>query len=370
MHSNPAIENDSSTFSPLNPLRYEPSFELVEEDEVQVIQDIVRKLVDISNTTFKHGGMALRSVHAKSHGLLRGQLQVLPLTAPYNHGLFSQPGVWPAQVRLSTSPGDLLDDRVSTPRGFALKVLNVPGERLAGEIDGTNQEFLLVDAPVFPVPSLKKFLGQLKLLAITTDKAPQLKQALSALLRGGESVLEAFGTESVALQGLGGHPLTQCLGETFYSQLPFLYGPYMAKWSVAPVSPALLALTDKPLALGDSGNPLREAVVNYFHDQAAEWELRVQLCTDIERMPIEDATVAWSESESPFVPVARLHVPPQVAWSEALSIEFDEGLSFSPWHGLAAHRPLGAFNRARREAYAASASVRLPRGRCPVHRAG
>ena len=29
----------------------------------------------------------------------------------------------------------------------------------------------------------------------------------------------------------------------------------------------------------------------------------------------------------------------------------DDGLSFSPWHGLAAHRPLGSIMRVRQAAY-------------------
>jgi hypothetical protein len=44
----------------------------------------------------------------------------------------------------------------------------------------------------------------------------------------------------------------------------------------------------------------------------------------------------------------------------------DEGLSFSPWHALAAHRPLGAVNRARKSAYAMSAKFRAEHQSCPI----
>jgi hypothetical protein len=93
----------------------------------------------------------------------------------------------------------------------------------------------------------------------------------------------------------------------------------------------------------------------------------VQLCTDLETMPIEDASVRWPEEQSPFVTVARIVVPPQIAWNDERSIEMDDGLAFSPWHGLAAHRPLGSINRVRRAAYSASAGARSGRGRCPIH---
>ena len=80
-------------------------------------------------------------MHAKSHGLLRGELQVLELPLPYAQGLFATPQTYPALIRLSTTPGDLLDDKVSTPRGFALKVVGVQGERLPGSPGAVTRTF-------------------------------------------------------------------------------------------------------------------------------------------------------------------------------------------------------------------------------------
>jgi hypothetical protein len=348
------------------PIPYDPAFEQRSEDEEATERELVEALRRIADTTYEDGHGGLRGVHAKSHGLLQGELHIPALPETLAHGLFAQPAALPVRIRLSTSPGDLLDDRVSTPRGFALKVIGAEGERLPGAA-GTTQDFLLVDGPAFLVPDAKKFVANLKLLAATTDRAPLLKQALSAVLRGSEKVVEALGGESGKLKALGGHPLTHLLGETYYSQVPFLYGPWMAKFSVAPVSAELIALKDAALNMSHDPDALRHAVVHHFARHGAEWALRVQLCTDIERMPLEDATVRWSEEESPFVTVARITTPPQAAWSAALSAEYDDGLAFSPWHGLAAHRPLGSINRARRLAYAGSAQTRSPRGRCPVH---
>ena len=228
---------------------------------------------------------------------------------------------------------------------------------------------MLVNGPAFLAPTAAKFLGSLKLLAVTTDRVPRLKRAFSALLRGTEKVVEAFGGASGTLKGMGGHPETNPLGETYFSQVPFLYGLHMAKWQIAPVSPELQALKDAPVDLDDKPDGLRDALNQHFAAHGGEWELRVQLCTDVEAMPIEDATVPWPEDRSPFVPVARITVPPQPAWSDARSAEMDDGLAFSPWHGLAAHRPLGSINRVRRAAYEGSAGARSPRGRCPVHEA-
>ena len=49
--------------------------------------------------------------------------------------------------------------------------------------------------------------------------------------------------------------------------------------------------------------------------------------------------------------MATIRVQPQTAWSEARSAAVDDGMSFSPWHGLAAHRPLGSIMRVRKQAY-------------------
>jgi hypothetical protein len=349
------------------PIPYDEAYELLEEHEDETQAELIKTLMEISDITYKDSGLGLRSVHAKSHGLLRGTLRVLDLPQPYAQGMFATPKTMPVAIRLSTSPGDVLDDNISTPRGFAMKAIGVEGERLPGSEDASTQDFLMVNGPAFLAPTAKKFLGSLKLLASTTDKIPRLKRAFSALLRGTEKIVEAVGGESGTLKGLGGQPETNILGETFYSQVPFLYGPYMAKFSIAPVTPTLRVLKDAPVDLSGKPDGLRAAVNDYFSAQGGEWELRVQLCTSLEKMPIEDASVPWPEDESPFVPVARITAGPQVAWDEARSVAMDDGLSFSPWHGLAAHRPLGSVNRVRKAAYLSSASARSPRGRCPIH---
>jgi hypothetical protein len=249
---------------------------------------------------------------------------------------------------------------------LALKIIGVEGPRLVENEGGATQDFVLANGPAFTSAAAKKFLGNLKLLAATTDRAEGAKKAASAVLRGFETVIEAFGHKSSTLTSLGGQRETHILGDTFYSQVPLLWGPYMAKVSVAPVSPELRALTDAPISVNGKPNGIREAVVNFFHRTGAEWELRVQLCTDLESMPIEDASVPWPEDHSPYVPVARITIPPQVAWSDAKSATIDDRLAFNPWHGLTAHRPIGSIMRARKMAYRQSAQARAQRNGCSI----
>jgi len=347
---------------------YDSRYEVEEEGEQGTKAQLLQTLHGISATTYKDSGHATRSVHAKSHGLLRGHLNVLEGLAPeLAQGIFGQPGRFEVVMRYSTIPGDILDDKVSTPRGLAIKLIGVQGVQLssldtdATGQDATTQDFVLVNGPAFLAPTAKKFLGSLKLLASTTDKVPRLKQALSSVLQGAEKALEAVGGESGTLKSLGGHPETHVLGDTYYSQVPILYGQYMAKVSVAPVSPELAALKGALIDLHDKPNGLRQAVMDFFARRSATWEVRVQLCRNIATMPLEDASVVWSEEESPYFAVARITALPQAGWSEALSRLVDDGMAFSPWHGVLAHRPLGSIMRVRKAAYQMSARFRFER---------
>jgi hypothetical protein len=352
----------------IRPLLFDPAFEQIPEDEAETTRQLVEALHGILEVTSQHYNHAVRSVHAKSHGLLDGELTVLDNLPPeLAQGVFAHPGTHKVVMRLSTNPGDILDDSVSTPRGLAIKIADVEGPRLPGSEAQTTQDFVMINAPAFTAATPKAFVANLKLLAKTTDRAPTGKKVLSAVLRGAEKVVEAVGGESGTLKSLGGHPETHILGETFYTCVPFLYGSYFAKLSVAPVSPELSALTDAPLDVNGHPNALRDAVNAFFATQGGEWEVRVQLATDIEKMPVEDASVKWPEDESPYVTVARIRVAPQPAWTDARSAAIDDGLVFSPWHGVAAHRPLGGVMRSRKPAYEMSSEFRGQFNGCPVH---
>ena len=96
----------------------------------------------------------------------------------------------------------------------------------------------------------------------------------------------------------------------------------------------------------------------FFQENAAEYELGAQLCTNLETMPIEDASVRWSEDESPYQAIAKITIPQQQASSPARRVYADEVLSFSAWHCIPEHRPLGAIQRVRRSAYDLSSQYR------------
>lgn len=348
--------------------RFSNDLTIAGPDEEKVARELDETMAKIRETTFEDSGHAIRSVHAKSHGLLQAELDVLDNLAPFlAQGIFAKPGRHPVVMRFSTNPGDILPDNVSTPRGLAIKVLDVEGERLPGESEARSQDFVMVNGPVFAAPSGEKFLANLKMLAATTDRVEGLKKALSATLRGAETLVESVGGESAMLKQLGGHPRTHILGETFFSQLPIRYGDYIARLSIVPVSNNLTALTDEPLEDTEGPDYIRRAVRDFFASNHAEWELRVQLCTNLKDMPIEPANAEWDEEKSPFLVVARLRASRQDAWNDERAVAVDDAMGFSPWHGVVEHWPLGSVMRMRERAYRNSQAFRSQRNGCPVH---
>lgn len=347
----------------LTPLAYTPEVEEVEPYEEDLSRDLTETIMGIVKKTYADGHHAMRGVHAKSHALLSGELHVLPgLPDPLAQGMFAHEARYPVIMRFSTTPGDLLPDAVSTPRGVAIKIIGVDGARLAGSEGARTQDFVMVNGPAFQTPNGKAFAANLKMLAATTDRMEGVKVAVSNVMQATEKAIEAFGSTNAAIRSLGGEPKRHPLGETYFTQVPVRYGDYIAKLSLAPASDNLRDLHGA--RIDDSGNRLaiRDAMNDYFVLNDGVWDVRVQLCTDFEAMPIEDASKAWPEDESPYVTVAQLHVRPQTAWSEARSAAVDDAMSFSPWHGLEAHRPLGQIMRLRKRAYEASAAFRAEHG--------
>ncbi|MFC0341618.1 catalase family protein [Paracoccus niistensis] len=349
------------------PVAYSPDVETVQPDEAQTTRKIVEQMTYIINRTHEAGGHAVRSAHAKSHAILNGTLTVHEGLPPeLAQGIFAAPRSFDALVRISTIPGDVLRDSVSLPRGIAVKLFDAEGERLPGSEADTTQDFLMASSPVFQAPDTRAFLRSLRPVALTTERAEWAKVVLSTILRPVERAIEAVGLQSAMLSALGGYKPTNPLGESYYTQVPLRFGEHIAKLRLVPASDSFKALEDDRIDLDDP-DAIREAVIEALAAQGGAWTLEVQLCRDLERMPIEDASVEWSEEDSPFQPVATLSVLAQQAWSDERSAIVDESIAFRPWNGIEAHRPLGNIMRARRHVYPITASHRSALTGCPIH---
>ncbi len=337
---------------------YTDGIETPAADETEVIGNIIQAMTRESQTVAARDGKTVRASHAKSTGLLKGELRVLDgLPSALAQGLFARPGIHPVVVRLAQGPGEVLSDSVSTHRGMSVKVFGVDGPKLGGHEGNDTQDFVLATGPAFPQSGASTFLVAIKGLEKGTALPEAAKQAVSTANRAANAVVQALGGDSPTL-GFFGHTKRSPLADAYFSQAALRWGSYIAKVGVFPVSPDLVAMVDQTLDTGADHDAFRTAVVTHMRTHGAEFELRVQLCTDLDKMPVEDASVPWAEDESPYVAVARLVLPPQDAYSPARQAYFDDVLSFQPAHTLQAHRPLGSLMRARLATYQALSAYR------------
>jgi catalase len=351
-------------------LQYSPEVETIEPDEQVTFDELSRTMQHITRHMASRYRHAYRPVHAKSHGVLVGALEPLPnLPEELAQGLFAEPGPHPVILRFSTNPGDMLADNVSSPRGLAIKVLNVEGLKVASFLDGTIQDFVCINANAFTAPDPKGFLAQIKTFDKNLDTSEGVKHAVSVTARATNAVLKAVHLPVATLEGIGA-PATHILGESFSTVAPLRYGKYVAKIGFAPGSENLERLTGESVDLGEDYNALENLIEKFFRDEAAVWDAKVQLALAPEQsgmeekdkdFPIETADKKWPEAKSPWRTVARITVLPQDSYSDARQLFVDERLSFNPWHALDAHRPLGGIMRSRLKAYEEAIKYRLQR---------
>ena len=345
-------------------LSYHPSVEQPAPDEARTFDELSQTMQHITRTMASRYRHAYRPVHAKSHGVLVGTLEALP-TLPEHlaQGLFARPGTYPVVLRFSTNPGDLLADAVSSPRGLALKVLDVDGPKVANHAGEFTQDFVCINADVFTAPDPKGFLQQIKLFDKTLETPEGVKHAVSVAARATNAVLKAIHLPSATLEGIGA-PATHILGESFSTVAPLRYGNYVAKIGLAPASDNLKQLTGKGIDLGADYNALELLIKEFFQNETGVWDVKAQLALtpgESDQFPIEKADQKWPEEQSPWQVIGRLTVEPQNSYSDARQLFVDEQLSFSPWHALEEHRPLGGVMRSRLKAYEEAAKYRAQR---------
>ncbi|SDM01108.1 hypothetical protein SAMN05660642_01323 [Geodermatophilus siccatus] len=335
-------------------VRYRADLEQPFPDEEEIVRRILAAMERANRQVSAKHRHGLRDAHAKSHGILAGELRIEPgLPAHLAQGLFAAPRTYPVIVRFSTSPGDLRTDRVPAPRGMAVKVIGVDGPR-AVQDGATTQDFLLVNHPTLPFGTVGAYVELQKVLE-RQHRQSDLRQRSTRLVARVLTRLRFPLPRIAEVLATPGHHI---LGETFHSMAALRYGDHVAKISAAPLSEDVRALTGRPVGRRAGESALRDLVADFFAHRSAEYEVRAQLCVDVRRMPIEDASKHWPEELSPHHRVAVLHLPAQDPYSDARRRYADDVLSFSPWHALEAHRPLGSIMRSRRAAYERSSDFR------------
>lgn len=300
-----------------------------EADAIAVITRGIEALVRAEAST----GPARRDAHPKAHGCVEARFRVLDgLPAELAAGLFAAPRAYSAWIRFSNANGTPRPDKVGDGRGAAIKVMGASASR-----SGT-QDYVMINSPRFLVRDASDYV------AFQAAASNQLKFFFPSLNPFKFRLHELFAGMAIT----GGRPANP-LNLQYWSTTPFLHGERACKYSLRPAG------TPSPHVDRSAPDFMRENMVKALADHDAAFDFCIQLRTP--PMPVEDPTILWREDDSPFVPVARVTIPRQV-FDEAERIAFGETLSFTPWHGLDAHRPIGGINRVRRVVYETISSLR------------
>ena len=277
-----------------------------------------------------------------SMSVLRGRADIPDLLAKVRFlpEVFKTPRTFDALIRFSAGNVEVQEDTVPQAAGMAIKLLGVDGEKLLEkEKDAKTQDFIMINAPIFFVRNLKDYL------LLHEDMAKgQLKE-----------FFRTRPAETNAIKIIRGQQFFNPLQVRYWSMTPYLLGDRAIKFSAIPLSRNANLPPEQP-----GPDFLREAMMKQVGAEDVYFEFGVQLQADPVTMPVENPVVMWDEAVSPFQRVAIIRIPKQDIGAKSW-VEFGENLSFTPWHSLPEHRPLGSNNRARRAVYEAISEFRHER---------
>ncbi|MGC5008666.1 catalase family protein [Streptomyces sp. DT203] len=349
-------------------IRYTPQVEADDpgfDDALQTIIDRTERYITDS-VTAEGIGRAVRDAHAKGYGLVKGEVEILGgLPEEYAQGIYATPGRHGALVRFSNgSPHAGADARLGRATGLALKMFDIDGPTLLeDEPDTRTFDYNTINAPVFFCNTIEHYLFVQELFL---DAPAYFAQGATGRHRFYRDFVTGKGTlkedewaweELLTFIKVAQRPLVNVLLSTYSTMGAVRHGDYMAKVRFAPDPACAAAVIRRSMDVASGPEVFRPALVAELRERPYAFDIQVQLCADLERMPTEDLTVEWSEELSPFLTVARLHLPQQDISTEE-NLERMDALSFTPWRVTAEHAPLGNIMRARKEVYRRSSILR------------
>jgi hypothetical protein len=329
------------------------------------VDDIVRGfLAQQARTAADQQRPLHRGTHARG-ACVRGTFEVFELSGRFDAGLarrlrqgiFSRPAAYPATIRFANSDPTVNSDWQPDVRGLSFSIelpdTGTPLPRLL------RHDWSMQSAPTLPFNDVHAFavFGRVfsaRNEAVGTASLSVEDQAIYALTK--RAVLDQ--------QRQPVRPYQQL---RYWSNVPFRHGPDdIVKYSASPLgtnhAAPLEVLSPKALVQELRRHVNEDPLMSAF-------DFGVQFL-DLERMThdggtrdaafwIENASVDWPESSSPFHTLARLTLLRGSMLTdgecEALYIDVNE---FS----APEHAPVGAINRARRQAELASRQARLHTG--------
>jgi hypothetical protein len=336
---------------------YEGSQALEERYTCEIVESIRRAIAG----HFKEGrGPARRDAHAYDNGCVCAIFRVdEDLPDELCQGVFQRGREYKAWIRFSNGNSEPRPAWMFDARGMAIKLTGVPGEKLLDDEKYT-QDFILISHPRFFVDDLKRY-----------------KKTLEWFLRGGYfdqylvSLLQLrWFSEAPKAFKVNWNFMANPLHQQYWSMTPYRFGinaekKFAVKYTAKPRVHALPGFFTRQFARLSWDFSPKEEMNKTLAGNEIWFDFYIQRFVDEESTPIEDSKVEWTESVSKPKHVGRIIIPIQDCMSPEQAV-FCENLSFSPWHSLPEHMPLGLVNRVRKVAYAEISKLRHELNCTPV----
>jgi hypothetical protein len=307
-----------------------------EHDIAREVAAVIRRQVEKTYPPDKRP--ARRDAHPKAHGCVRADFRIEDeLSAKLAHGIFVPGKSYRAWIRFSNGSGNpKRADSKGDSRGMAIKLLDVPGDKLLpDELQARTHDFLMINHPTFIVDDPRRYLWLIE-LSNSEHLLLRLAAPLAIGLRGA-LIARAITASTIA------SPLEARYWSTTAYRLGNGEHKTAVKYSVRPWLPP----TQQPQ--DPAPNFLRNTMIEQLAAHEVRFDFLVQPRTSPD-MSVENSRIEWSEARAPFYKVATITIPQQ-KFSSPAQDEFGDNLSFTPWHALPDHRPLGRVNRVRRVVY-------------------
>jgi hypothetical protein len=367
--------------------------EYPEQNEREYCDRLVEQTNIRMDNLYKDKERALRDTHTKSHAAVKGTLEIFDIdeeaikrelkkrasltssqlnAISLKQGLLSLPKQYPVWLRFANGAFQPKNDCEPDTRSMAVKVMGVEGERLVQSYESKTQDLIVHNSAFFFVENIKDYYGFFSAVVESKEATKkwlyQHPRQFLALLKGTSSTPKSLLTERYWSSSASALGLKPDFDASKTSLVPVEY-PAVIKYAFTPVSgepphnkilsqsrPGIpkLPFSDRAKALGYYRDDIIQALLQ--PDAQFCWDFGIQFQTN-SKMSIDDTTILWKENESPFFTVGRLTVKHQIINFEK-QYDFCENLRFSPWNGLAVHRPVGAINRLRGIVYPVVASYR------------
>ncbi|MGL4759860.1 MAG: hypothetical protein ACRC6T_03275 [Sarcina sp.] len=275
-------------------------------------------------------GTTKRGAHPKTLGILKAEFKVMNnLQNDLRVGVFKEAKTYKSIIRISSSSSEVEGDEKKDARGFAIKLLNVVGEKFLSE-EKNSQDFILLSSEIFPFSTLKSFHD----LVYAKENNKILPYLAKSTING-----DVFNL--VKLLGL---PKNQAspLSISYFSTTSFKFGDNIVRYSIVPKIVSKVKVPKDMTATYLSTN---------MQKQLDKGKIVFDFKVQIQKAGMkDDPSVIWNKKKSPYVKVAEIIIDKQDIMNKFKS-DIAEIASFNVGHSLMEHRPVGEFNVARMKIY-------------------